>query len=549
MRLRSRPTRLAVGAVLAGAVLSGIVPSSAVASPPTATSAVTADEPVESMPDDGFVSEPEGEQDDLAGTQTPADTQALGAVLPGRAEDFRLEAGPSLTGLVNQLDAALPKQGVTKLMEQANRTADWDDACGTAGIYGPDLTPHHRVCWETDDATSSEWIPQAITGVSDAVEDEDWGASPSDPIAVGSYDAQNPGRGDYASQADDCLKDTASDACNEKGVRVSLFNQATKKYRHVLLVWPYLNSKNNISFDALHAREGTCTTTVTESCAAQKGIHAGGMVWYGNYLYVADTFNGMRVFDFRKIMDLNPDGNAAVDDPTPDGLVSDVADKKRIGRQNNVWYGYGYRYVMPQVATLRFTTPKPAGDTSENQCYATGRPKASYVSLDRTDAHHLILGEYCNTNAGGDSRGRVGTYPMAALTAAVEGAPGTVANADLAYGLPSGPAFDGEALWHKIQGVTRYQGKWYFHRSNAVENGRLLQATPGTVDGTTQLVANPKVLRSSIGPEDLYLAHGRGDGLPPRLWSLSEHAPSKCGACKRELYGYDMGEVIAGFAS
>ncbi|MGW0958255.1 hypothetical protein ACWD4K_04235 [Streptomyces gelaticus] len=71
-------------------------------------------------------------------------------------------------------------------------------------------------------------------------------------------------------------------------------------------------------------------------CAAQNGIHAGGMVWYGNYLYVADTANGMRVFDLRKIMDLNPDNNADVDDPTPDDLVSNVVDKRRIGRQNNV---------------------------------------------------------------------------------------------------------------------------------------------------------------------------------------------------------------------
>lgn len=229
-----------------------------------------------------------------------------------------------------------------------------------------------------------------------------------------------------------------SDACNEKGIRVSFFDQATQMYRHVLLVWPYVNSKDHISFDALHAREGTCTSGVTASCAAQQGIHAGGMVWYGNYLYVADTANGMRVFDLRKIMDLNPDNDADVNDPTPDGLVSDVLDKKRVGRQSNVWYSYGYRYVMPQVATLKFTTAKNGGSTKGNQCYSTGRPKASYISLDRTDTDHLVLGEYCNHNNGGDSTGRVGTYPMTALTAAVEGAAGTTASADLAYGLPHG---------------------------------------------------------------------------------------------------------------
>lgn len=216
-------------------------------------------------------------------------------------------------------------------MEQANRPAGWEGACGTAGIYGSDLAVNHRVCWQNDDATSSEWVPQAITGVSDAQEDEDWGTSNAEPIAVAYYDAENPGRSNYAKDRDNCVQDSASDACNEKGIRVSFFNQATQMYRHVLLVWPYMNSKDHISFDALHASEGKCTTEVTSSCAAQNGIHAGGMVWYGNYLYVADTANGMRVFDLRKIMDLNPDNKADVDDPTPDGLVSNVTDKKRIG--------------------------------------------------------------------------------------------------------------------------------------------------------------------------------------------------------------------------
>ncbi|MFD7065735.1 hypothetical protein ACFV97_00685 [Streptomyces sp. NPDC059913] len=547
-------------------MLSGLVPAAgAVASPVSGTpSSIRAAEdpatPTEGMPDDGFENEPESEQDDFAGagtgtgagvaTATPAPSAAAlaAAPVPGRAGDFKLVTGSDISGLVTKLDAALPKQGLTELMEQANRPAGWEGACGTAGIYGPDLAVNHRVCWKSDDATSSEWVPQAITGVSDAQEDEDWGTSNSDPIAVAAYDAENPGRSDYASGAGNCLASPTTDACNEKGIRVSFFNQATQMYRHVLLVWPYMNSKDHISFDALHAREGKCVGTVTPSCAAQNGIHAGGMVWYGNYLYVADTANGMRVFDLRKIMDLNPDNNADVDDKTPDGLTSNVVDKRRIGRQNNVWYGYGYRYVMPQVATLKFSTAKNGGTTSGNQCYATGRPKASYISLDRTGTDHLILGEYCNTNNGGTSPGRVGTYPMTALTAAVEGAPGTVAEADLAYGLPAGGTFNGEALWHKIQGVNRYEGKWYFHRSNGYSNGRLLQATPGTVDGTSQLVGNAKTLASSFGPEDLYLAHGRGDGFAPQLWSLSEHAPSsKCGACKREVYSYNMSEVISDF--
>lgn len=42
-------------------------------------------------------------------------------------------------------------------------------------------------------------------------------------------------------------------------------------------------------------------------------------------------------------------------DLTPDGLESEVKDKKRIGRQSNVWNAFGYRYVMPQTVTWKFS--------------------------------------------------------------------------------------------------------------------------------------------------------------------------------------------------
>ncbi|AKZ58226.1 hypothetical protein SAM23877_5181 [Streptomyces ambofaciens ATCC 23877] len=135
---------------------------------------------------------------------------------------------------------------------------------------------------------------------------------------------------------------------------------------------------------------------------------------------------------------------------------------------------------------------------------------------------------------------------MTALTAAVEGASGTVAAADRAYGLPTDGTFGDEQLWHKIQGALRYEGRWYFHRSNAYDNGRPLQATAGG-DGVP--AGDAKTLQTSFGPEDLYLTHGMGDARAPRLWSLSEHAPSACGACEREAYSYPMSEVVSGFGS
>ena len=37
--------------------------------------------------------------------------------------------------------------------------------------------------------------------------------------------------------------------------------------------------------------------------------HAGGIAWYGNYLYVAETNRGVRVFDLRNIFDLGVSKN------------------------------------------------------------------------------------------------------------------------------------------------------------------------------------------------------------------------------------------------
>ncbi|MER5356788.1 hypothetical protein [Streptomyces sp. NPDC002785] len=43
------------------------------------------------------------------------------APVPGRAADFKSARGTGISGLVIELDAALPEQGLTELMEQANR--------------------------------------------------------------------------------------------------------------------------------------------------------------------------------------------------------------------------------------------------------------------------------------------------------------------------------------------------------------------------------------------------------------------------------------------
>ncbi|MDT0345262.1 hypothetical protein [Streptomyces litchfieldiae] len=470
-----------------------------------------------------------GSQEPLAerGTRDAAPLAFPGPGRPAPVGEFALRAGSDLSGRIADLDAALPKQGVQNLLAQANRTLGTGSACadpfgagdpvsGTDPTLKPPLAPVELYCFESDDSLSQEWIPQAVTGVWDAQADETWGES-ARPVLTGWYDSTNPGRDDGCTAAE-------SDACNEKGVRVSFVDPATRTYRHVLLVWPYYNSYGNISFDAVHASENP----------RQNGIHAGGMVWYGNYLYVADTFNGIRVFDMRYIMDLNPDQDAARDDPTPDGLTSNVRDNRKVGRQSGVWYSYGYRYVMPQVASWTFSSTQ-YNSGSSSSCADTGAPRASYLSLDRSGTDQLLLGEYCQPSAAQPSTGRVGAYPVAALAATT----GTVAAASgSTYFLPT----------HQVQGVARYNGDWFINQSHRYSNGSLWRArvTSG------QLALNGGEIRTAVGPEDLGYEHGTGTGRAPRLWSVSEHRanitdPSCTGntPCGRVLYAHLASDVLA----
>ncbi|MGW1508588.1 hypothetical protein [Streptomyces sp. NPDC002394] len=497
---------------------------------------LTAPAQAEDVPQDFTAQEP------LAAEATPSSLAAAawtpgGAAAPG---DFTLSPGAlnaETTSRVARLDAVLPKSGVQNLLAGANRTVTpWcsRDPFGTAA--DPDV----KYCLQNDDSTSREWIPQGFSGVSDAQDDELWGTAGNVQLFA-SYDGWDPGREtDPDPATGDCTAAEleANDACNQKGVRITFVQSRTNpatgspevKYRHVLLGWTYVNSAGHISFDGLHASE----------YPIQKGVHAGGIVWYGNYLYVADTRNGLRVFDMRYIMDLDPDGDPGTHDAMgsdTDGVktTANTEDKTKVGRHDNVWYSFGYRYVMPQVAAWKFKAAQgnPAGSYG---CVPTGAPKASYISLDRsTTPDRLLMGEYCRPQSGYESTGRIASYPVADL----EQRSSDVTAEGWANYLP---LTNGGA-----QGAAAYDGTLYVNESKGTdEPGNLWRF--GWSNGA--LVRKGQAVRTARGAEDLYVERGTG-----RLWSLSEHRPgsaSDCTAdrdaadpvgtdyCQRVLYGHRL---------
>ncbi|MCE0445528.1 hypothetical protein LT493_12280 [Streptomyces tricolor] len=113
-------------------------------------------------------------------------------------------------------------------------------------------------------------------------------------------------------------------AAERQGARISVVSwDATgdPTYQHVLLVEPYgLRDDGGERYDF-----------------RESDLHAGGIAWYGNKLYVADSTvgtTGLRVYDLDRIFK--------------------VTKGPGLGRQaDGTYHAHGYDYVLPQCSRLR----------------------------------------------------------------------------------------------------------------------------------------------------------------------------------------------------
>lgn len=97
---------------------------------------------------------------------------------------------------------------------------------------------------------------------------------------------------------------------DDKSVRVTFVNRADDTYRHALLVYPHASDNFR-----------------------EVPVHAGGIMWYGNTLWVLDTYNGIRVFDLTNIWQ--------------------VGDGEDVGKvSSGVYSAAGYKYVIPQIRSV-----------------------------------------------------------------------------------------------------------------------------------------------------------------------------------------------------
>jgi hypothetical protein len=338
--------------------------------------------------------------------------QATSAPTPISASGFTLSSNYSKYGtLYSQLSAALPVRNVGDVMDTA--TTNRVPLCDTAALS--DLTDLvGGFCFADTDNSDCHNTPQGISSTRDAV--------------GGTYDGGKFGGRQLVAVSwyyvATCADDTASPpiaAGPTTRSRLTLVDWDSTKpnvYRKILFVEPVTGSNGHASFRDIP-------------------MHAGGMAWYGNYLYVADTA-GLRVFNMADILEVS----YSQDDSTSD-----------IGYQSDGSYqAHKYRYVLPQIGTV-------TSSASPSLAWST-------ISLDRgapgTDtAQSLVMAEYdCPSASGGvctsnNARAtRAVRFPFLAPSAG-GGRFAATTTASQALQVP----------YYKINGVGSHNGRWWFQSS------------------------------------------------------------------------------------
>lgn len=331
---------------------------------------------------------------------------------------------PAKDALIAALAQELPVVGFDTVLGDLNR--DVEPVGSVPG--GPDGLEYGFV-WDDSENDKAFWIPQGITGSADASAD---GLVAGRRVLAVSwyYDI-----------------DQHPNTTGEKGVRISwvdVTNPDAPTYRMALLVDP--------------------TGTPDAPDFAPVTIHAGGIVWLGDRLWVADTFHGFRIFDLSRMMQV-------------------ATDEDIVGCGDGTCRAGLYKYIVPQIGRAEH----------DSDCGV----RFSFVALDRgADDLALVSGEYCSdTSCDGALTGRLLRWPLD----------------------PAGDRLLADRVWptdawlmgqRQIQGGAFHDGVAYLSSSAPAGGaGELYRATQ---DGSA-------TSDWSDSPEDLMVDTNAG-----WLWSLSE---------------------------
>ncbi|MFE9906232.1 hypothetical protein [Streptomyces achromogenes] len=249
---------------------------------------------------------------------------------------------------LDRLAAAMGRPvGVDTVLRDTDRRLREADGCSADDRASLPVAPAaaRAYCWDPAD-TAGDWRPASVTTSGDADDDGVWGTHRV--ILAGwthSATAGRPGERDLARVA-----------------FVDADDPARLAYRWVLPVVPVDGGRD------------------------YRGLASGisGMVWYQDKLLVTTTSGGA---DALYVYDLDRIQRTTVDAPA-------------IGRVPGGWSAGGYDYVLPAVASYRFTA---------GRCSASGPPCPGALALDRETAPgSLVAAEW--TAPDGDRRARLWRY-------------------------------------------------------------------------------------------------------------------------------------------
>jgi hypothetical protein len=264
----------------------------------------------------------------------------------------------------------------------------------------PGLAVRWGFRWDEEDHRSHRWWPQGITTSADARPDETFEGR--HVVVTSAYSKRVRGL--------------------DKGARITIVDVTDPgrvRYRHVLLVEPYVDRGGRVDVRPVH-------------------VHAGGIVWHGDHLHVAGTRRGISTFRLDDVVSVPGDGD-------PDRLGID-----------DVVHGFGYRFLLP----LRFGYDAVTETGLEEMRY-------SFLSLDRSSTpHELVAGEYGR----GSMTTRLVRYEIdpgsALLTAGVDGAARPL-------------VLEERGIGH-TQGAVVVRGRWYLTTSaGPYRLGSVWAGTPG----------------------------------------------------------------------
>ncbi|MFF3334079.1 hypothetical protein ACFYWX_31760 [Streptomyces sp. NPDC002888] len=323
-------------------------------------------------------------------------------------------------------DVELVRHVLAGARSRGTRVARWNGAKPSNLDYSFAWDPATR------DGTTKSWFPQGVTTSYDA------------------YGGRLPGSGEKAVAVSWYAKDSNA----HKGARISFIDVThdprRPKYRHVLLVEPVKAQGRRADFVPVK-------------------FHAGGIAWYGKWLFVANTRYGLSVFDTTRMFQVSA-GDWCGYNPA---------------RRN--YAAYDHRYVLPMHHIY-----ENAGD----------RLKFSQVALDREPGFvpSLVVSEYLDTSPDGR-----------AVRWNLNGA-GEIADVrSRVYWTLRTP---------RVQGaVTVGNTTAYYSANKGAENGPRRQGDLWIQSPLGGPLGETPQARLSTGPEDLsYDVHSGGS-----LWSLGEH--------------------------